>query len=109
VQPSTKEQAIMNKATRNTARRQRGQGMMEYMIVVAFMAVAAIGVWGYFGTIARTQVAGLVNQVSGQPNAANMQVTIDGQITAATNTMNNKVLGAPGGPTAPLSLGTYAQ
>jgi uncharacterized protein (UPF0333 family) len=99
----------MNKANRNTARRQRGQGMMEYMIVVAFMAVAAITVWGYFGSVARTQVAGLVNQVAGQPNAANMQIAIDGQINTATNNMNAKVLGGPTGPGMPLSLSTYAQ
>jgi uncharacterized protein (UPF0333 family) len=45
---------------------QRGQGMTEYLIVVALIAVAAIGVYGFFGQTLRSQTAGLALELSGQ-------------------------------------------
>jgi len=60
----------MNPA-RSTARRaQRGQGMTEYLIVVALIAVAAIGVYTLFGQTIRNQTAGLAMEVSGQDAGA---------------------------------------
>jgi Flp pilus assembly pilin Flp len=58
--------------------RQRGQGMTEYIIIVALMAVAAIGVYSYFGQTVRNQTAALATEVSGQDSQA--------QITAAQGT-----------------------
>jgi len=46
--------------------RQKGQGMTEYLIVVALIAVAAIGVYGYFGQTLRSQTAGIALELSGQ-------------------------------------------
>jgi Tfp pilus assembly protein FimT len=46
--------------------RQRGQGMTEYLIVVALIAVAAIGVYTLLGQTIRNQTAGLALEVSGQ-------------------------------------------
>lgn len=43
----------------------RGQGMSEYLIIVALIAVAGIAVMGLFGGAARNQVAGLANELSG--------------------------------------------
>lgn len=37
--------------------RQRGQGMTEYIIIVALIAVAAIGVYQAFGTVIKGQTA----------------------------------------------------
>ena len=45
---------------------QLGQGMTEYIIVVALIAVAAIGVYTLFGQTIRNQTAGLAMEVSGQ-------------------------------------------
>ncbi len=45
---------------------QRGQGMTEYIIIVALIAVAAIGTFRFFGQTVRNQVAGLAAEVSGQ-------------------------------------------
>jgi Flp pilus assembly pilin Flp len=45
--------------------RQRGQGMTEYIIIVALIAVAAIGVYALFGKTIRNQVAGLAGEVAG--------------------------------------------
>lgn len=56
---------------------QLGQGMTEYIIIVALIAVAAIGTFKFFGQTVRSQVAGLAAEVSGQSGA-------DAQAKAAT-------------------------
>lgn len=40
--------------------------MTEYIIIVALIAVAAIGTFKFFGQTVRNQVAGLAAEVSGQ-------------------------------------------
>lgn len=45
--------------------RQRGQGMTEYIIIVALIAVAAIGAFSYFGDTARNQVAAMASELGG--------------------------------------------
>lgn len=40
--------------------------MMEYVIIVAMIAVAAIGVYSVFGQTIRNQTAGLANEVAGK-------------------------------------------
>jgi len=45
---------------------QHGQGMTEYIIIVALIAVAAIGVFQFFGQTVRNQAAGIANEVAGQ-------------------------------------------
>jgi Flp pilus assembly pilin Flp len=47
-------------------KRQRGQGMMEYIIIVALIAVAAIGVYSVFGKTVRNQSAGLAKELAGK-------------------------------------------
>lgn len=46
--------------------RQSGQGMTEYIIVVALVAVAAIGVYTFLGQTLRSQTAGIALELSGQ-------------------------------------------
>ena len=60
--------------------KQLGQGMTEYIIIVALIAVAAIAVTQLFGATIRNQMAGIAAEISGGNGAA--QVT-DAQ-TAAT-------------------------
>ncbi len=43
----------------------RGQGMTEYIIIVALIAIAAIGVFTFFGETARQQIAGMAMELSG--------------------------------------------
>ncbi len=50
---------------------QLGQGMTEYIIIVALIAVAAIGVYSFFGQAIRSQMAGMTNEISGQNAKAN--------------------------------------
>lgn len=52
------------------SRRQTGQGMTEYLVVVALIAVAAIGVYTLFGQTIRNQTAGLALEVAGRDAGA---------------------------------------
>ncbi|MEE2025759.1 pilus assembly protein [Alkalimonas sp. MEB004] len=79
---------VMNK-------RVKGQGMTEYIIIVALIAVAAIGVYSFFGETIRNQVAGLSAEVSGQNSAT--------QIQQAQNAANS----ADGVANQNYNLGTY--
>ena len=47
-------------------RSQRGQGMTEYIIIVALIAVAAIAVYQFFGQTIRAQTSGIAKEVAGQ-------------------------------------------
>lgn len=40
--------------------------MMEYVIIVALIAVAAIGIYSAFGQTVRVQTAGMAEEVSGK-------------------------------------------
>ena len=51
---------------------QRGQGMTEYIIIVALIAVAAIAVYQFFGQTIRAQTAGIAKEVSGQSAATSI-------------------------------------
>lgn len=45
---------------------QRGQGMVEYVIIVALVAVAAIGVFQLFGQVIRSQTAAIALELAGE-------------------------------------------
>jgi Flp pilus assembly pilin Flp len=49
---------------------QFGQGMTEYIIIVALIAVAAIGVYSYFGQTVKSQTAGMANELAGKSAAS---------------------------------------
>jgi Flp pilus assembly pilin Flp len=78
-------------------RQQRGQGMTEYIIIVALIAVAAIGVYQFFGQTIRNQTAGIANEVAGQnaqaqigaSRAAAVGATAEGAATKGLATYNN--------------------
>jgi Flp pilus assembly pilin Flp len=65
--------------------KQRGQGMTEYVIIVALIAVAAIGVYSLFGRTVRNQTAGLAQEVAGN----DAQTSIGNANTAATAAQTN--------------------
>ena len=46
--------------------RQRGQGMTEYIIIVALIAVAAIAVYQYLGQVLRAQTAAVARELAGE-------------------------------------------
>ena len=49
----------------SSRKRQNGQGMTEYIIIVALIAIAAIGVFTFFGGAIRNQVAGMAGELAG--------------------------------------------
>jgi len=51
---------------------QRGQGMTEYIILVALIAVAAIAVYQFFGQTIRSQMSAIANEVGGNSGASAM-------------------------------------
>jgi Flp pilus assembly pilin Flp len=77
---------------KNTQRsQQRGQGMSEYIIIVAMVAVGAIAVFTNFGGVIRNQVAGMANELSGQdgdPSIKAAQTSAKAADTAATRVQN---------------------
>lgn len=46
--------------------KQQGQGMTEYIVIVALIAVAAIAVYQLFGATVRNQTAAIALEVSGK-------------------------------------------
>lgn len=82
-------------------KRQAGQGMTEYIIIVALIAISAIGVYSWFGRTVREQTAAITNEVAGQSGtaaigragtAANSAVTSGSAIKGLSNfdTGNNQ-------------------
>jgi Flp pilus assembly pilin Flp len=58
-------------------KQQLGQGMTEYIIIVALIAVAAIGVYSFFGEAIRGQMAGMTNELSGKKGDAGTKAAAD--------------------------------
>ena len=57
-------QDVFNKVGGHAVK-QRGQGMTEYIVIVALVAVAAIGVYSLLGQTIRNQTAGLALEIAG--------------------------------------------
>jgi Flp pilus assembly pilin Flp len=56
-------------------RNQFGQGMTEYIIIVALVAIGAIAVYSAFGHTVQDQMSGITNSLAGNNSAANTAVT----------------------------------
>lgn len=56
----------MRRSLRRLRTRQCGQGMTEYIIVVALVAVAAIAVYQLFGQVIRSQTAAMAKELAGE-------------------------------------------
>jgi Flp pilus assembly pilin Flp len=74
--------------------KQYGQGMTEYIIIVALIAIAAIAVYGFFGDAIRGQVGSITQELSGQDG--NMS-TVQGAAAAAGGEQDQRGLGNYGG------------
>ncbi len=79
-----------NTPTRKLSLRQAGQGMTEYIIIVALIAVAAIGVYSMFGQTIRGQVAGLAGEVAGTGATAGKATASSAAASAATKAASAK-------------------
>lgn len=61
----------------SSRRKVRGQGMTEYVIIVALIAIAAIGVYAAFGNVIKGQTGAMAAELGGQDgsNASNLART----------------------------------
>jgi type IV pilus assembly protein PilA len=50
--------------------KQLGQGMTEYIIIVALVSVAAIAVYQFFGQVLRSQTAAMAKELAGEDGTA---------------------------------------
>jgi len=73
-------------------KRERGQGMTEYIIIVALIAVAAIGVYSYFGSTVRNQTAAIAQEVAGQNGQTSITQANTAATSATTSAQTNKGL-----------------
>jgi Flp pilus assembly pilin Flp len=68
-----------------------GQGTTEYIIIVALIAVSAIGVYSFFGKTVRNQVAALATEVAGNDSStqiANAKAAADSSAVIANKDYN---------------------
>ena len=87
----------MNKSiVRTSAVRQLGQGMTEYIIIVALIAVAAIGVYALFGKTIRNQVAGLAGEVAGTGSTSAISAASTAAGAAFTSANTDKKMNSYG-------------
>lgn len=61
-----------------------GQGMTEYIVVVAVVAVAAIGVYSMLGQTIRNQTAGIAQEISGNDAGAALNAATSSASAART-------------------------
>jgi type IV pilus assembly protein PilA len=72
-------------------RKQLGQGMTEYIIIVALIAVAAIGVYQAFGDIIRGQTSVAASTLAGADSGGARTLVTTGQ-TNSNNRAKKKAL-----------------
>ena len=80
------------KLTLKKISRQLGQGMTEYIIIVALIAIAAIAVYGFFGDTIRGQMGAMTQELSGQDSTTRGATTAAGA-AAGTEGTTAKTLG----------------
>ncbi len=69
--------------------KQAGQGMTEYVIIVALIAIAAIAVYQFFGNTVRDQTAAIAQELAGGSGAA-AQANAQAAATSAEADANTK-------------------
>lgn len=72
--------------------RQLGQGMTEYIIIVALIAVAAIAVTQLFGKTIRAQMAGISQEVAGQDGTESAEAAGTAADSAKAEATRDKTL-----------------
>jgi type IV pilus assembly protein PilA len=63
-----------------------GQGMTEYIIIVALIAVSAIGVYKFFGQTVRAQMAGISRELAGESETKAREIARDASADAVSQT-----------------------
>lgn len=71
---------------------QSGQGMTEYIIIVALIAIAAIAVFTYFGSTVQEQTAAMTKELAGESGKDQVKAAGDAADAAAKNAETTKGL-----------------
>jgi Flp pilus assembly pilin Flp len=74
-------------------RKQRGQGMTEYIIIVALVAIGAIGVYNLFGKTVRDQTSAMALGLSGNQAGSTTQSTAAGTDATSSATQADATQG----------------
>jgi Flp pilus assembly pilin Flp len=67
-----------------------GQGMTEYIIIVALIAIAAIGVFNYFGKTVRNQGAAMAQGLAGEDTKSTTDSKNAGTAAAGATAISNQ-------------------
>ncbi len=78
----------------NTIRRLRGQGMTEYIVIVALIGVAAIGAYSFLGQSIRGATAGLALEIAGEDAKAGIDAAKTASEQAVTTSTTKATLNA---------------
>ena len=81
-------------ATKNYGKKQIGQGMTEYIIIVALIALAAITGVKFFGTAIQGSFAGMTATLSGGGPADTIGIVTDAADGAAEDAERERDLGS---------------
>lgn len=87
-------------------RKQAGQGMTEYIIIVALIAVSAIAVTQLFGTTVRTQMGAIASEIGGNNAQVDITKAKTAGAAAATAAQKKRALDTYGNQTTTGSAGT---
>lgn len=74
----------MNKHFVTSKAKQLGQGMSEYIIITALIAVAAIGVFANFGDVVGNQTAAMAKEMAGEDASTDVGNAKDNAGSAST-------------------------
>ena len=72
--------------------KQLGQGMTEYIVIVALIAVAAIAVSQLFGATIRNQMAGISQEIAGKDGTTAMNQAATAAANAETAAVKERTL-----------------
>lgn len=78
--------AMRRVAKQNIRAREGGQGMTEYIVIVALVAVAAIAVYQSFGQVVRSQTAAMARELAGEDGSEQSRAAQSAADAAATQT-----------------------
>ncbi len=73
-------------------KRQKGQGMTEYLAATALIGVASIAVLGFMGDTLQTQFAAMTNEIAGETGVGNQTAAKDIAAGSTTQAAIHKTL-----------------
>jgi len=72
--------------------KQIGQGMTEYIIIVALIAIAAIGIYTIFGDTIRGQMSSMTSELAGNNAATSGRAAIQASTAQQATAEQNRTL-----------------